>query len=139
MSAPQNKSVVRSFVEAWNTKDLSRFETLMSPDAHLTVGGVAIPCNPEATRAIAAHWIAGFPDYTFHLSHLIAEDDLVAALMPWSGTQTGPVLDLPPTGRQVHVGEIVIFRIADGKIVEAWEEWDEYRMRQQLAGTEVAE
>jgi steroid delta-isomerase-like uncharacterized protein len=132
MSVEQNKDVVRSFIETWNTKDLSRFDTLMAADAHLTVGGVAIPCNPDATRAIAEHWIAGFPDYTFHPEHLIAEDDLVAALMPWTGTQTGPVIGIPPTGRRVNVGEIVIFRIVDGRIAEAWEEWDEYRMRQQL-------
>jgi predicted ester cyclase len=132
MSPEQNKVVVRSFVDAWNTKDLSRFDTLMATDAKLTVSGMVIHCDPVGTRAIAEHWLAGFPDYTFHLSHLIAEGDLVAALMPWSGTQTGPVIDLPPTGRRVHVGEIVIFRVFDGKIVEAWEEWDEYRMRQQL-------
>lgn len=98
---------------------------------------------PDATREIAEHWIAGFPDCTFHLSHLIADDALVAALMPWTGTQTGPVLGLPPTGRPVHVGQIVIFRVVDGKITEAWEEWDEYRMRQQLgdlsASLEAAE
>jgi predicted ester cyclase len=32
----------------------------------------------------------------------------------------------------VHVSEIAIFRIADGKIVEAWEEYDELGMRRQL-------
>jgi predicted ester cyclase len=33
----------------------------------------------------------------------------------------------------VQVSEIVIFRIADGKIIEAWEEYDEQGMRRQLA------
>jgi predicted ester cyclase len=32
----------------------------------------------------------------------------------------------------VRVGEIVIFRIAGGKIVEAWEEYDELGLRRQL-------
>jgi hypothetical protein len=36
-------------------------------------------------------------------------------------------------GRTVYVGEIVIFRIVDGKIIEAWEEYDEHGMRRQLA------
>jgi predicted ester cyclase len=60
------------------------------------------------------------------------EGDMVAALMPFSGTHRGSVLDLPPAGRAVRVSEMVFFRIKDGKIVEAWEEWDEYGMRQQL-------
>jgi predicted ester cyclase len=53
--------------------------------------------------------------------------------MPFSGTHRGEVLDLPPTGRAVRVSEMVFFRINDGRIVEAWEEWDEHGMRRQLA------
>jgi steroid delta-isomerase-like uncharacterized protein len=132
MSTEANKAVVRSFVEAWNTKNLDRFDALMADDATLTVGSSTISCSPTATRAIAEHWIAGFPDYRFDIVHLIAEGDMVAALMPFSGTHRGPVLDLPPTGRAVRVNEMVFFRIKDGKIVEAWEQWDEYSMRQQL-------
>jgi C-1 hydroxylase len=81
-----NKAVVRSFVEAWNTKDFDRFDALMAEDAHLTVGGSTISCSPAATRAIAEHWTAGFPDYHFDLVHMVAEGDLVGALMPFSGT-----------------------------------------------------
>jgi predicted ester cyclase len=104
----------------------------MAEDATLTVGGSSISCSPSATRAIAEHWVAGFPDYRFDLIHLVAEDDMVAALMPFTGTHAGPVLDLPATGRTVRVSEMVFFRIKNGKIVEAWEEWDEHGMRAQL-------
>jgi predicted ester cyclase len=58
---------------------------------------------------------------------------MVAALIPFSGTHQGTVLDLPATRRSVRVSETVFFRIAEGKIVEAWEEWDEHRMRRQLS------
>ena len=58
--------------------------------------------------------------------------------MPFSGTQAGPVLDLTPTGRAVHADEIVIFRVADGKIAEAWEVYDEYTMRRQLGALPAA-
>ena len=132
MSTAANKEIVRAFVEAWNSKDLDRFDDLMSEDCRLTVGGNTVSCSPASTRAIAEHWLAGFPDYRFELLDLIAEGDKVVARMPFSGTQTGPVLDLEATGRSVHVSEIVIFRIADGKIVEAWEEYDALGMRRQL-------
>jgi len=127
-----NKAVVRAFVEAWNTRDLARFDDLMADTCRLSVGDATLSCSPTATRAIAAHWLAGFPDYRFELLDLIAEGDRVVARMPFSGTQTGPVLDLPPTGRPVRVSEIVIFRLAGGKIVEAWELYDELGLRQQL-------
>jgi predicted ester cyclase len=127
-----NKAVVRAFVEAWNARDLTRFDDLMAEACRLTVGAETLSCSPAATRAIAEHWLAGFPDYRFELLDVIAEGDRVVARMPFSGTQTGPVLELPPTGRRVRVSEIVIFRLAEGKIVEAWEEYDALGMRQQL-------
>jgi steroid delta-isomerase-like uncharacterized protein len=132
MSAQANKAVIQSFIDAWNSKDLDRFDELMSETCQLTVGNTTMSCSPSATRAIAEHWLAGFPDYQFELLDLIADGDNVVARMPFTGTQTGPVLDLPPTGRSVHVTEIVIFQIADGKIIEAWEEYDELGMRRQL-------
>jgi C-1 hydroxylase len=89
VSADANKAVVRSFIEAWNTKDFDRFDELMAESAHLIVGGSTISCSPAATRAIAEHSTAGFPDYRFELVHLVAEGDMVAALMPFSGTQHG--------------------------------------------------
>jgi predicted ester cyclase len=56
--------------------------------------------------------------------------------MPYAGTHWARSNDLAPTGRTVHVGEIVFFQIMDGKIVEAWEEYDEHGMRRQLAGVD---
>jgi steroid delta-isomerase-like uncharacterized protein len=132
MADDLNSAVVRAFVQAWNARDFDRFDDLMGEDAKLTVGGSTVSCSPAATRAIAEHWTAGFPDYRFELLHLVAEGDMVAALMPFSGTHLGTVLDLPPTGRTVRVSEMVFFRIEGGKIVEAWEEWDEHGMRRQL-------
>jgi predicted ester cyclase len=132
MSAEENKAVIRTFVEAWNSGDLERLGELMDEKCALTVGGQTFACGPSVTREIAAHWRNGFPDYHFHLEDLIAEGDKVVARMPFTGTQTGPVLDIPPTGRNVRVSEIVIFRVVAGKIVEAWEEYDEIGMRRQL-------
>jgi C-1 hydroxylase len=133
MSVDENKAIVRSFVAAWNEKDFDRFDDLMAEDATLTVGGSTISCSPAATRAIAEYWVTAFPDYRFELIHLVAEDDMIAALMPFSGTQQRAVLDLPATGRTVRVSEMVFFRINHGKIVEAWEEWDEHGLRRQLS------
>jgi steroid delta-isomerase-like uncharacterized protein len=133
VSTETNKAVVRAYVEAWNTRDLDRFDDLMSADAQLTVGTTTFGCGPEQTRATVGQWVDGFPDYRFELLDLIAEGDRVVARMPFSGTHEGPVLGLPPTGRTVRVDEIVIFRLVDGHIVEVWEVWDELAMRRQLA------
>jgi len=127
-----NKSIVRAFVAAWNERDFDRFDTLMADDAVLSVGAMSISCSPAGTRAIAREWTTAFPDWQFELLALIAEDDRVVAHMPYSGTFTKPISGVGPTGRFARVDEMVIFRIADGKVAEAWEVYDEAGMWRQL-------
>jgi predicted ester cyclase len=129
------KAVVAGFVTAWNERDLARFDDLMAADAVLEVGGAKVPCNPPATRAIVEEWTRAFPDWTFTLRALIAEGDRVVAHIPYEGTFTNPIFGIAPTGRRAIVDEMVIFRIADGKIAEAWEVYDEAGMWRQLGVT----
>ena len=60
-----HKELVRSFVDAWNTRDFERFGDLMEDNAVLHIGGVDVPCNPTGTRAIAEEWTKAFPDWHF--------------------------------------------------------------------------
>lgn len=132
-----NKDVVRSFVDAWNTRDFDRFTALMGDDAVLHVGGVDVPCSPAGTRAIAEEWTSAFPDWRFQLLDLVAEADRVVAHLPYSGTQRGAIVGVEATGRSCTVDEMVIFRIAEGRIAEAWEVYDEAGMWRQLGLTRL--
>ncbi|HZO79906.1 MAG TPA: ester cyclase [Solirubrobacteraceae bacterium] len=127
-----NKALVRSFVEAWNTRDFDRFDALMSEGAMLHIGGGRVPCDAAGTRAIAEEWTAAFPDWRFELCRLVAEGTLVVAHMPYSGTHRGRIVGVEATGRSCTVDEIVIFRIAESRIAEAWEVYDDAGMWRQL-------
>ena len=127
-----NKAIVRSFIEAWNIRDFDRFDVLMGKDAVLRIGGADVSCDPQSTRSIAEAWTSAFPDWRFELLALIAEGDRVVAHMPYRGTHRRAILGVAPTHRSCTVDEIVIFRVADGKIAEAWEVYDEAGMWRQL-------
>jgi len=127
-----NKSLIRAFVAAWNDREFDRFDALMGPGAVLTVGSMTVPCDPKGTRAIAEEWTTAFPDWRFELLGVVAEGDRVVAHMPYRGTFSHAINGVAPTGRFANVDEIVIFRIADGKIAEAWEVYDEAGMWRQL-------
>ena len=131
----QNKHVIRGFVAAWNDRDFDAFDRLMGEGAILAVGGVEVPCDPGGTRAIAEEGTTAFPDWRFELRALIADGALVAAHMPYEGTFERPLYGVPPTGKFAHVDEMVIFRVVDGKIVGAWEVYDEAGMWRQLGVT----
>ena len=63
------------------------------------------------------------PDLRFSIDDLVAEGDRVTIRWRLHGTNTGPLLGRPPTGKPVELAAIVIFRIADGRIAERWAGW----------------
>ena len=61
-----------------------------------------------------------FPDYRWELQELVVEEDTIAARLIGQGTHTGPFDGIAPTGRRIRTQELVIYRFADGKIVQCW-------------------
>ena len=61
-----------------------------------------------------------FPDYHWELQGLVVEEDTIAARLIGQGTHAGPFSGIAPTGRKVSTQELVMYRIADGKIVQCW-------------------
>jgi predicted ester cyclase len=49
-----------------------------------------------------------------------------------TGTHTGELMGVPPTGKRLEMTGIVIYRIAGGKIVERWAQHDVLGLMQQL-------
>ena len=109
MSTVDPKRLVRRFVEAINDRD----ETTV---AALATGELAI-------RAL--RWVrpfdAAFPDFRMTVAQLVAERDTVVAHLRCSGTHEGDWLGVPATGRRFEdVDEVYVFRVAAGRIVEAF-------------------
>ena len=52
----------------------------------------------------------------------------------WTGTGThaGALMGIPATGKRITVAGIDICRVADGRIVEYWQQLDTMSMLQQL-------
>jgi predicted ester cyclase len=62
----------------------------------------------------------GFPDYHWELQELVVEENTIAARLSGQGTHTGFFDGIAPTGRKITIQELVIYRIADGKIIRCW-------------------
>jgi steroid delta-isomerase-like uncharacterized protein len=75
---------------------------------------------------------SAFPDLQVTIHDQIAEGDTVVTRKTYHGTQLGAFMGLPPSGKQMTVEVIDIFRIADMKITEHWVVGDELGMLQQL-------
>ena len=68
----------------------------------------------------------------------IAEGDQLCVRWSCTGKHTGPGLGIPATGKTIHVTGISTVRVAAGKVVEGWQNWDMLGMMQQIQGAEKA-
>jgi steroid delta-isomerase-like uncharacterized protein len=73
-----------------------------------------------------------FPDYHNVIEGLIAEGDRVAVRVICRGTHRAEFMGIAPTGRSVEFSAVSIFRFADGKVVERWNNTDNLSLLQQL-------
>ncbi|RMF75923.1 MAG: ester cyclase [Acidobacteria bacterium] len=129
-----NKNLVRRFTEVANAADWDRLPELVAED--FVRHSSATPGPPVTSRdqfiRLQQGFLASFPDQRVELEKLVAEDQWVAALATYSGTQTGPIGDFPATGRRVEGPFLALFRIESGRIAELWVEWDNLAMFNQL-------
>jgi steroid delta-isomerase-like uncharacterized protein len=71
-------------------------------------------------------------DPEFVIEDTIAEGDRVVVRVTSSGTQVGEFMGMPATGKRYSIGEIHIFRLRDGQLVEHWDQIDAMGMMKQL-------
>jgi predicted ester cyclase len=66
------------------------------------------------------------------IDDMTADGDRVVLRWTARGTNTGEMMGMPATGKPATVTGIVINRLAAGKIVEGWTNFDALGMMQQL-------
>jgi predicted ester cyclase len=68
------------------------------------------------------------------VTHMLAEGDLIAVRNRVTGTQHGPLGELPASRHRVDFTALQLFRVEDELIVEHWEIFDETTLTRQLSG-----
>jgi predicted ester cyclase len=127
------KAVIRRFVdEVQNDKSQAAFDELNDPAFVNLSSPPGIPADREGSQAYLFGLLSAFPDSTWTIDDMIAEGDQVVTKKTLRGTHTGPLGDLPATGRAVTLQFVDIMRVRDGKIVEHWLSMDQLSFLQQL-------
>jgi steroid delta-isomerase-like uncharacterized protein len=88
--------------------------------------------GPDVLKRMASMYRAAFPDLRITVDDVIAADDKVVLRWHSEGTHRGELAGLAPTGARGSVTGISIDRWKDGKVIEAWAEWDNLGLARQL-------
>jgi len=103
------------------------------------------PAGPEdlIANAVLGQRLAAlrgaFPDLSLATEQLVGTDDMVAVHATATGTHRGNFHGVPPTGRRWQASYTAIMRVADGRIVDFWENWDQLAILEQLGAVRRVE
>ena len=127
-----NSFLHRWFEEVWNNKSESAVDELLAEDGV----GYGLPGGeirgPAAFKEYQRALISAYPDLRVHVEETITEGDKIAARCRVTGVHQGEGLGLSATNKPVEFTGLRMVRVKDGKIVEAWNEFNFMEMYQQL-------
>jgi steroid delta-isomerase-like uncharacterized protein len=132
----ENKALVRRIHEEVSKGNLGIFDEVLSPDyirhCQAMPPGFQELHGTEQFKNFINDFLTAVPDCQDKVEFVIAEGDMVAYVTTMTGTQTGPMGDLPASGKDFKLTNIVIHRIENGKVAETWVSWDNVAMLTQL-------
>jgi steroid delta-isomerase-like uncharacterized protein len=132
MSTEENKTLARRWFAALNADDMHAIGELYASSFTDHIPGQPEPLNIDAFRQFISGFNAAFPDIHHTIEDLVAEGDRVIVRWTARGTNAGSFMGVPPTDKFITVTGVNIYRIAGGKFVEQWTEFDQLGMLQQM-------
>src|SRR5215207_5360117 len=93
----------------------------------------------ETLRQRVRLFLQAFPDLEVEPKLVVSEGNLVAVNLIGRGTHQGTFQGVPPTGRRWAATCSAFYRVADGRIVDSWLNWDLLGILEQVGGVRRAD
>jgi steroid delta-isomerase-like uncharacterized protein len=137
---PSAVTIQMDMIAAVERGDVDRLRELIHPDYTYTGTDGVERAGADAAVAVAELYATAFPDLGFEVRASHAPSDDVAILEVIArGTHTGPLGDVPPTGRTAEVVGCNVVEVRDGRIVREREYFDRLALMEQLGLAEAPE
>jgi len=133
-SIEQNKEIVRGYVQAILVeRDFSKFQYYTAPGFYIDRSAVPEAIKGEQGLHTQMDMLySAFPDLTLTIVDMVAEGDKVVVRFEGPGTQTGTFAGIPPSGKRAVWKGLVMYHVVGNKITEAWANWDDWGLIEQL-------
>ena len=117
----ENKAIVRRLVEeVQNRHNLDAIDEILAPNFIDRSASPGSAGDRGAIRTTMTAMIAAVPDLQATIHDMLAEGDKVMTRKTLTGTHTGELWGVPPSGGPVTIKVIDILRIEGGQAVEHW-------------------
>ena len=125
----------RWFEEVWNKRREDAIDEMA--DENVVAHGLndekgETVSGRESFKNLHRAFLSAYPDLKITVEDAITEGDKVAARCTIRATHAGEGLGVAPTNQPIEFTGLVFVKIKDGKIVEAWNEFDFMKMYSQI-------
>ena len=125
----------RWFEEVWNNKREDAIDEMFAEDG--IANGLTDPDGnairgPEGFKKLHRAFVSAYPDMKITVEDTVVEGDKIAARCRVTGSHDGHGIGVTPTNRPVEFTGMTIIRVKDGKIAEAWNEFNFMEMYKQV-------
>jgi len=118
MSRDEILALLQRRRDAWDARDAAALAaTHAEKGVVISPTGGVLEGRDEIERVYRL-WISAFTGITFSVDEVLIDGDRAVQIARLSGTHAGEFFGLAPTGRQVEVQVALVYRVADGAIVE---------------------
>jgi len=133
VSSRQNKAVIDKVLVLIDERNLDEAFELYALD-YIYHGPTGDIRGRDGIRGLWEEFLDGFPDLKSTVLDTISEGNKVVLRWRIEGTHTREFLGVPPSGNEITLDVTVIFRIENGQLVEAWDQWDRLGLMRQIGG-----
>jgi predicted ester cyclase len=123
--AEENKAIFRRYIEeVANQGNLELVDEIFERYLSHQPDGSTLERGPEDVKRFQAEFHESFQDFRLSIEHQITEGDEVVNRFTFRGTHLREFRSMAPTGKEVEVKGISIFRFSEeGKVVESWDSY----------------
>jgi len=124
----------RWFEEAWNQGSERAIDELSADNV---IGHGLGEAGNDAVgrdhfRVFWRNLRTALPDLHVTVEDTVTQGEKVAIRVVLEATHLGEGLGVPPSNAPVKITGIIIARVVNGQIVEAWNNWDQFALLQQI-------
>jgi predicted ester cyclase len=133
-ASTENRLAARQWVDAFNARDDEGEADARTAEyiGHAPDSMHLPALDGDAWIAFLRTFLEGFPDLHLEVQDTVADEEMNAQRILFTGTHTGHFRGLPPTGRKVRFSGLEISRMVDGRAAEHWFQMDTLTMLEQL-------
>jgi len=137
-SVEQNEAVVRQVLSLIDERNLDEAFELYALD-YIYHGPAGELRGRDGIRGLWDVFLTGFPDLHSTIEDMISEGDKVVLRWRVEGTHTGEFMGVAPSNMKITLGITEIFRVENGQLVEAWDQFDQLSLMQQIGAIPMPE